>query len=226
MSRLAQHTSRAHQVPRQAHLAARPAARRARAVRRRARRDARGRGASGLRADRHHQRDRALPPPDPLHAHSGLPARPSAPGAERRQDGVRILDARAVLRADQGHALLRPRHEAVLAAPQHVVLGGEEGGPAQGARAASASTAPSPSATSTTTCWWRRPIPGRAASRRSGRCSSPSTGARDRQRAHRHAQDLRADRPALRLGPAAEAGLGAGDRSTTCSTVRCDRRAS
>ena len=41
-----------------------------RAVRRRARGDARRGGASRLRADRHHQRDRALPPPHPLHAHS------------------------------------------------------------------------------------------------------------------------------------------------------------
>ena len=48
--------------------------------------DARRGGASRLCADRHHQRGRALPPPDSLHAHSGLPARASAPGAERRQD--------------------------------------------------------------------------------------------------------------------------------------------
>ena len=46
------------------------------------------------------------------YAHSRLPARASASGAERRQDRVRILDARAVLRADQGPALLRRRHEA------------------------------------------------------------------------------------------------------------------
>ena len=103
---------RADQGARQTHLAARAAARRGRAVRRRAGSDAGGRGASRLRADRHHQCGRALPSPDPLHAHSGLPARAPAAGADRRQERVRILDARAVLRADRRHALLHARDEA------------------------------------------------------------------------------------------------------------------
>ena len=51
-------------------------------------------------------------------------------------------------------------------------------------------------------------------------------GRGDRQPAHRHAEDLRADGPPLRLGTAAEAGVGAGDPRTICSIVRCDRRAS
>ena len=46
------------------------AARRPRAVRRRTGGDAGGGRASGLRADRHHQRHRARPPPHPLLAHS------------------------------------------------------------------------------------------------------------------------------------------------------------
>ena len=46
------------------------------------------------------------------------------------------------------------------------------------------------------------------------------------QRAHRHAEDLRADRPAFRLGDAARARDGARVSTTTCSTARCARRAS
>ena len=101
MSRTARKPIHAHPIPRQAHLAARATARHARAVRRRPAGDAGRRRAPRLRADRHHQRDRALPPSYPVRPHSRLPARSPAPGAEHRQDGVRILDARAVLPADQ-----------------------------------------------------------------------------------------------------------------------------
>ena len=44
--------------------------------------------------------------------------------------------------------------------------------------------------------------------------------------AQRHAQDLRADRAPFRLGDAADAGVGARDRSPICSIARCARRAS
>ena len=53
----------------------------------------------------------------------GLSARPPAAGADRRQDGVRVLDACALVRADRGHAVLPRRHEARLAAPQRLVFG-------------------------------------------------------------------------------------------------------
>ena len=65
-------TPRADQDPGEAHLARRPAPRHARTLRRRPRGDAGGGRASRLRADRHDQRHRALPPPHPLHAHPGL----------------------------------------------------------------------------------------------------------------------------------------------------------
>ena len=90
-------------------LAPRPAARHVRAVRRRAGGDARGGRASRLRADRHDQRHRALAPPHPLHPHPGLPARATCTGADGRQERLRILDARALLRADARHPLLPRR---------------------------------------------------------------------------------------------------------------------
>ena len=48
--------------------------------------DAGGGRASGLRADRHDQRHRAVAPPHPLHPHPRLPARRPPAGADRRQD--------------------------------------------------------------------------------------------------------------------------------------------
>ena len=64
-----------------------------------------------------------------------------------------------------------------MGAPQRLVRRGETGATCARCWPSSASRARSRSATSTTTCWWRRTMPGRAASRRSGRCSSPSTAA-------------------------------------------------
>jgi len=48
---------------------------------------------------------------DPLHAHPRIPARPSAPGADGRQDGVRNTGRMRCLRADSGPAVLPRRHE-------------------------------------------------------------------------------------------------------------------
>ena len=201
----------ARQIRRQTHLAARPAARPHRAVRRRAAGDARGGGASGLRADRHHQRDRAQPSPHPLFAHSWIPARAPPPGADHRQIRVRVLDACVVVHSNRRHAVLRRRHEAALAAPQRLVHVGDAGGFAQGAPP--------------------HQDPGRADDpghrrRRAGgqgpRLGEPqAVEARaaagvlprppHRQRAQRDAQDLRADDPAFRLGAVAEGRVGKRD---------------
>ena len=96
----------------------------------------------------------------------------------RRQDGVRILDACAVLCPDQGHA--------AISFPRCSAIGWRRGrGTARssprrcaGCSASSARTARCPSATSTMRCWSRRTMPGRAASRRSARCNWRSTPAR------------------------------------------------
>ena len=48
-----------------------------------------------------------------------------APGAERGQDRVRILDARAVLRSNRGNAVLRPRDAARVGPAQRLVHVGE-----------------------------------------------------------------------------------------------------
>ena len=61
-----------------------------------------------------------------------IPARGSAPGPERRQERVRILDPCAVLRADPGFALLHPGHEAASARRSSMVQFGQSGRPAQG----------------------------------------------------------------------------------------------
>lgn len=133
-----QSSLRAREASRSRPLAARAAARQRRAVRQGAGGHPRRCRAARLRADRHHPRDRALPSPHPLHPHTGVQAERSAPGAERRQDGVRILDARAIVCARTRHALLRARHEAALAAAQRLVQRCDRRGSAQGAAAARA----------------------------------------------------------------------------------------
>jgi len=89
---------------------------------------------------------RALPPPDPLHADSRIPARRPASGAERRQVDLRVLDARAVLRADPRHPVLSPRP---CCANGSASAAGSRSSPTTCARSspASARTARSPSAT-------------------------------------------------------------------------------
>ena len=52
------------------------------------------------------------------------------------------------------------------------------------------------------------------------------TGVVTISRTQRHAEDLRADDAAFRLGQAAEAGFGDGDHRPICSTARCARKGS
>ena len=177
MSGAARTVLRSHEVSRAAHLAPRPASRRSRAVRRRSGGHPRGDRASRLRADRHDPRHRALAiTTSSIRAFRDTGARTCA-GAERRQERLRVLDACAVLRADPGHALLPRRDEGHARGRSVLVRRRCKGRPEQGARRSSAGMARSPSAISMTTCWSKRITPGRAASLRSGRCSSPSTAA-------------------------------------------------
>ena len=153
-------TPRADQDPGEAHLARRPAPRHARTLRRRAGGDA-GRGrASRLRADRHDQRHRALPPPHPLHAHPGLSSGRISPARRAsRQIRLRILDARALLCADARFPLLPPRDEAPPRGAASLVRLGDAQQDCAASSRASAGTARSPSATSTTTSSSRRTHP-------------------------------------------------------------------
>ena len=175
------------------------------AVRRRAGGDAGRDRASRLRADRHHQRHRALPPPHPLHPHSRLSPRRPAPGADRRQDGVRVLDARALLRADRATC-------ASTSAPCG----------ATGQRRSTLVRRRSPSRTCARCCAHPQatgaltirdidddvlvekdhPWASRKPSKRALQVAF-FRGLRHRQPAHRHAQDLRADRAAISAGTSA-----------------------
>ena len=168
---------RAEQGASQAHLAARATARRGRAVRRRAGGGAGRRAASRLRADRHHQRGRALPSPDSLHAHSGTTEREHLRQAQSVDKTVFEYWTHAlsyVPSADMRFFVRAMKQEWRHRSP--LVRRGDARRTCARCSAASAATARSRSATSTTTCWWRRSTNGRAASRRSARCSSPSIG--------------------------------------------------
>ena len=99
----------------------------------------------------------------------------SAPGAERRQDRVRILDARAVLRADRGTCGSSSRAmKRASARAAALVRRGDARRSAQGAE-------PHPEDGALTIrdidddVLVEKDHAGRAASRRSARCSSPST---------------------------------------------------
>ncbi len=191
---------------RPAPLAAGAATRRAGTLRRGPGGDPRRDRASGLCSDRHDPCDRALPPPHPVLAHSGVPARRSAPGAEHRSLGLRVLDPRTLLRADARPALFPARHAAGLAGPAVV----------QGRTAGRDPQSPRPDRQ-------RRPPDDprhrrRRAGREGSRLGEPQAlearaaarllrGAADRERAGRHAQDLRAGGPPFRLGDAAEGGI-------------------
>ena len=168
----------------------------------------RGRGrASRRRADRHHQRGRALPSPDSLHAHSGLPARASASGAVGRQERVRILDLRALLHSDCRHPLLHARDEARGGA-SGMVHSGDGRRPPESACPRRSATERSRSATSTTTsCARRITMASRKPSRRALQLAF--FRAAHGEPARGHAEDLRADNAAFRLGSFAEAGAGA-----------------
>ena len=101
--------------------------------------------------------------------------------ADGRQDRLRVLDARARLRADARlPLLLAPRCGATGSQPHPLVRPGAQRPTSGKCSRGSETKARSPSATSTTTCSSRRSTPGRAESRRSGHCSSPSTEATSR----------------------------------------------
>ena len=169
-------------------------------------RDHGGDRASGLRADRHDRRHRAVPSSSLVDAHSRLPAQRSPPRPERREIGLRILDARFVLRTDEGYPLFPAGDEASPRGRIELVRHGIPARDRQG-------DGPHPQGGPDLDPRHRRRRAGREGPRlgepqalEEGAAEGVLRGSGGDRRAAGHAEDLRTDRTALRLGGATEAG--------------------